>query len=645
MKTVVDLSVTSYRPVRSSSAALFTPKDLFLSGAQGAWFEPSLDTCFTDTGGTTPVSGGDLIARINDRSGNANNATQATAPARPLFLGDADGTFISHDGVDDSLSVALGNLGAACTIGYVTRAEVRLLEAQTVNGSYTFPDQEIAGLVLIDRALTLVEKVNVVRYLASLVTGVTYGAEIDRLTLICLNAVDVVAVTSGAPTGYPAQFVAVAETDSVEIYDATTPDLPLHASLDFTGSSLTALDYAGDAFGVGATTGFTLVDLSTGSPVSTAYTTSTTPAIVNNSVNDVAMTVLAGASVPTIALGTDGGVSVIKDNGTVVNSGYSGAMQNVQFSGGSLIYQTSATTIHLRVADGVDSLADGFLEDRSYFRWFDGTVYYPAVAFNIGTVVAGTGDMQFAAGKGGSPTAQGLYRVAERDVVDASARSQGMVARTTSDHTSGWLPGNIKGAWLADTDATDLVGGTDADRSTNANALTVTGTITRSPVATGAELVAYSGLSAGVNELTLTDASMSDTLYGLCWVQVGGVWELQHGVMSGTPIEGVSITGTTLTVAGSAPKALLRLTATTPSAEQLAQIEVDETGVFEANAACTLHGASDAVTALAHDPVTGILHVGTSAGRSTFEGLRRTGNTDTSVSTAIGASGGLVAEK
>jgi hypothetical protein len=59
-----------------------------------------------------------------------------------------------------------------------------------------------------------------------------------------------------------------------------------------------------------------------------------------------------------------------------------------------------------------------------------------------------------------------------------------------------------------------------------------------------------------------------------------------------------------------------------------------------------LHGTSDAVTALAYDDVTDLLHVGTSApGRSVFQGLRRVDNTTTAVGTAISASNGLVVEE
>jgi hypothetical protein len=91
--------------------------------------------------------------------------------------------------------------------------------------------------------------------------------------------------------------------------------------------------------------------------------------------------------------------------------------------------------------------------------------------------------------------------------------------------------------------------------------------------------------------------------------------------------------------------ALLRISATAPTAEQIAKIYEDELPLFQENAAATLYGSSGAVTALAHDPGTNLLHVGTSAGRSVFRGLERIQNTTTSVSKAISAVNGLIAEK
>ena len=71
----------------------------------------------------------------------------------------------------------------------------------------------------------------------------------------------------------------------------------------------------------------------------------------------------------------------------------------------------------------------------------------------------------------------------------------------------------------------------------------------------------------------------------------------------------------------------------------------DEKHLFQENAKATLYGSSDAVTALAYDDDTDLLHVGTSSGRSEFQGLRRINNTTEAVTTAISASNGLVAEQ
>lgn len=183
-----------------------------------------------------------------------------------------------------------------------------------------------------------------------------------------------------------------------------------------------------------------------------------------------------------------------------------------------------------------------------------------------------------------------------------------------------------------------------ADRSANNKGLILNGTIKRSPVVDGAELAAYSGFS-GSNYLAGTDASYLDSLYALGWEQTSGNWEFKHGVVSAAPIDGLTITGNTLKIAGTNPKALIRLTTTAPASDQIAKIYQDEKRLFQQGAKCTLFGTSDAVTALAHDTKTNLLHVGTSQGRSLFDGLLRVDHTETPVATAISAVNGLIVER
>jgi hypothetical protein len=90
--------------------------------------------------------------------------------------------------------------------------------------------------------------------------------------------------------------------------------------------------------------------------------------------------------------------------------------------------------------------------------------------------------------------------------------------------------------------------------------------------------------------------------------------------------------------------ALARLTQTAPSAAQITKMYNDEKVLFQAGAKSAIYGGSSTVTAIAYDDDTNLLHVGTSAGRSVFNGLRRISNTTTAVSNSIGAVNGLVAE-
>ena len=90
---------------------------------------------------------------------------------------------------------------------------------------------------------------------------------------------------------------------------------------------------------------------------------------------------------------------------------------------------------------------------------------------------------------------------------------------------------------------------------------------------------------------------------------------------------------------------LVRYSLSAPSAAQVKKMYEEEKMLFQENAACTLYGSSDAVTALAYDEVTDRLHVGTSSGRSDFQGLRRINNTTTAVTTAISAHDEFIAEQ
>ena len=97
MQIGIGISISGLARRRGSSPAV-----LFAASEPGVWLDP-LDaaTVFSDTAGTTQAGIGDPVARINDKSGNGNHATQPTLASRPI-LREADGLrYLEFDGVDD----------------------------------------------------------------------------------------------------------------------------------------------------------------------------------------------------------------------------------------------------------------------------------------------------------------------------------------------------------------------------------------------------------------------------------------------------------------------------------------------------------------------------------------------------------------
>ena len=716
--------------------------------------------------------------------------------------------------------------------------------------------------------------------------------------------------TRGARREFPAVSVIVGEAGKVTIYDADDPTLPMwkviprvsvttyagfwYSSQNLnclaaaegrivlgigTGSEasgLRVLDFAGDVIeryahtlNIGSTyyTGVlgSIVDGINGICRSAGLNP-----IVSHTVNDVAITVLPNASVdsatgmpaPTIAVATNGGVSIITHDGDVRDITYTneGSIGKIGWRrDGALVFAggTGITTIgfvHVfhdvpasDVTEGVGYVKGS--ADEFYTLQHSGGYDYDMLVPS-GNYVDYASAMSAEARAFGSATGVGL--VAPNPVAPA----KGMTALITADYNTGWMPGDIRGAWLADTDPTDVTGmpavledfdyvdtaafeaawtatesggsyfeissgelvcygasggntaagkqftvvvgttyeltirvasgpsyvirvGTtyggvsygqflsvptgegkitftatstdlwlliycptlvgsyaidgfdlkvvEPDRSLKAKSLDVAGTITKAPVATGAELVAYSGFYAsnyfeqpynsdldfGTGPFSLvwweyktaaatryqfdrhgsTDAgkftaysdgggALTFLAYNSSGAIIGGgakvstvsvpinSWAMQaivrdeegtlriftNGKLAGEFAFAGDITDGTadapLVVGNRWDHAnwwdgsltLLRMSATAPSAEQIRKMYEDERHLFQPGSTCTLYGTSDAVTALAHDPDTDLVHVGTSAGRSVFQGLRRVSNTTDAVAKAISAVNDLVVD-
>jgi hypothetical protein len=230
--------------------------------------------------------------------------------------------------------------------------------------------------------------------------------------------------------------------------------------------------------------------------------------IVNAAVNDIAATVLEGAEIgalglpiPTVAVGCNAnGISVIHPDGSVYD-----------FSNGAYGVNKVAWD-----ADG--SLWGNFVTSnaRSVSRWLKGQLFADSAGGNneyvlsltntdwqsIGRALGNTQNAFCQAGTntfahGGASGLQILKRAVGFDALN-TAEPPNLCAYITSDYNTGYMVGDIRGAWLAYGISSGV---SHADHvqsafSVKANTLTETGTVTIAAVATGADLTAFSGWSA-----------------------------------------------------------------------------------------------------------------------------------------------------
>ena len=199
----------------------------------------------------------------------------------------------------------------------------------------------------------------------------------------------------------------------------------------------------------------------------------TVPNIIHRTINDVAMTVLpnapidadTGLPIPTIAVSTGGGVSVIKDNGTVVDITSANGWNPSGFltfdkdnyivaqvgnaTGQGLIFRYPVPSSDTTVAGSDDSMLGG------------GNIYnqnFPHFGSDLGGLNTIAEDESGIAvnSKNNSYNQLVKYWKNDTDYSDSS------VAYINSDYNTGWMVGDIKLATLSDTEAadnTEYVGG------------------------------------------------------------------------------------------------------------------------------------------------------------------------------------------
>ena len=319
--------------------------------------------------------------------------------------------------------------------------------------------------------------------------------------------------TRGGRRGFPAVALIVAEADKVTIYDATDldgsgdPRMWMVFTRSTSGSALNLLGWsAATITSVAMVNGELWVGTTGGQQLSyigfakdegeliwentsrSVYKGSlaqrndglhygTIPSgnrvqagIVNREINDLAMTVLkdapidpdSGLAVPTIAVATDGGVSVITHHGdihdlTCTQPDYN-AVMSVAFVGDQIAYEFGNGSGDHRSAR-ISSIPDADLvvttsaTDKQNSEEYYAASYWSSGDLALNSAADGTVDCLAAAGD--------RLVVAGRDGVnliqrDTTTPANGMLAYLSSSVPGHWLPGDVRGSWLASTDATDI---------------------------------------------------------------------------------------------------------------------------------------------------------------------------------------------
>lgn len=286
-------------------------------------------------------------------------------------------------------------------------------------------------------------------------------------------------VTRGNVREFPEQVAIVMEYGRVIFYDLTQPNTPmwmvfvgvLSTSWVYTGlSGLAALngkvwtgslangvlietDFIQDSgwqwYSSPTYTGPIISKISSrnaGEP-SKSYGNTTRGVLGNSAVNDIAAAVLDGAPVdpatglpiPTIAVATNGGVSVIKHDGTVVNSATTTGIPSVGVSRNRLAYGHLSGQTYTGYAVDLRAISAGFsglpyANDGVNGNSIPAPIGQPAHFKNTGAGLVSYG-------------AVGLSIIQE----NPGAQAKGMVAYITNAYPGAWQVGDSRALWLCDT--------------------------------------------------------------------------------------------------------------------------------------------------------------------------------------------------
>jgi len=296
--------------------------------------------------------------------------------------------------------------------------------------------------------------------------------------------------TRGATKKFPAVAVIVAEQNKITIYDGDNPSMPMwmvfnaasYGATSGHGKKITALnglllsanstgstrevDFIKDSWAYRATnlyTGNGDTGLASRNEANTGWIQLSTDGIVNTTVNDIAVTVLpnapidpeTGLPVPTIAVATDGGVSVIKDDGSVYDVGAPNfGFQSVEFRDNLLFTSNYSSGGHTRIFE-VDEINADWVLPLKLYEYAQPPYLTQKSTWSSGRKALPTRDNEFAQITNGNKlTLVGM------DLQNVGGTTTGkfgdLAAYVNSSYNTGWMNGDTKLATLMDTTAENI---------------------------------------------------------------------------------------------------------------------------------------------------------------------------------------------
>jgi hypothetical protein len=322
--------------------------------------------------------------------------------------------------------------------------------------------------------------------------------------------------TRGARREFPAVAVIIITPSTITIYDGDAPDLPMWMVFYYTATSgwntslfpltgasnpvtsVTALNGTIAVATTAQTIGLVLVKLisdntfiyctaqfggidaaplvlrNTSGHTFAAGGTSNLPGLSSIYVNDVAVTVLpnapvdstTGLPVPTIAVATAAGANVIHNNGTVISISTTDAnwtnFRKVSFLGSRMVINpsfTGAVNNSMFYTFDIPYTSITFSSINADIPNVNALYYHSDSSIPNVLLTTPLWNSDIVGGeilaKGGN---SGLNFIREDLASKSGITSKGMVAYATTKYNTGWMPGNIKGAWLSDTTQETVVG-------------------------------------------------------------------------------------------------------------------------------------------------------------------------------------------